>query len=325
LLIEAIGTGVCRLALGQTAARRKENVRLLRLKLDVPLAPFVAQAAANRGHQYLSRGYSVSGAVGTKIASLRDKNRGDLFCSQLVARAYEEAGCSLVPGKFPEDITPADISNSPLLRDVTDLALVSVTVDEPPGFYLDDASHFKRPIHWEVETKLSILRSDPVVKELARIGRNPESFFELEKVLRTTRSLDLDRVINDHIKLLRFKESYIEKTLNALGVSNVSVIFENGFAWLSEPRQEELTQCNDNTLTFLIEMAKSDMLSFENDVKSRKNDIETWLRYRTPYNEQTFAYLTDLQQQLLLISEQFLTLNKQRESALLDEQRRRSS
>ena len=151
------------------------------------------------------------------------------------------------------------------------------------------------------------------------------SFFELEKVLRTNNSPDLDRVINNQLKLIRFKESYIEKTLKALGVANVSAVFDNGFAWLSEPKQEELTQCNVNTLTFLIEMTKSAVLTFENDVKSRKNDIETWLHYRTPYNEQTFSYLTDLQQQLLLISEQFLTLNKRRQTALIGEQRRRCS
>jgi hypothetical protein len=87
LLIEAIGTGVCRLALGQTGARSNKNVRLLRLNLDVPNGPVFAQRAADFGHQYLSRGYSISGAVGARISAFR-KDRGDLFCSDLVARAY---------------------------------------------------------------------------------------------------------------------------------------------------------------------------------------------------------------------------------------------
>jgi hypothetical protein len=323
LLIEAIGTGVCRLALGQTAARARKNVQLLRLKLDVPGGPFVAQRAADRGHQYLSRGYSVPGAVGAKIAGLRDKERGDLFCSQLVARAYEEAGCPLVPGKSPEEITPGDISKSPLLRDVTDLALLPITDDQPPAFYLDDATHFERPIHWEVQTKLGILRSGPVVKELSKIGRNPESFFELEKILRTCDSPDLDRMVHDQLQSAGFKEQHLKKTRDAMGLSQLSDVFGRPFVSLFEPKEEDLERHNDATLKYLIEMTKSAILSFENDIKSREHDIRTWLRYKTPCNEQTFSYLIDLQRERLPVSKQILSLYKRQELAFLGEEKRR--
>src|SRR5271169_4986654 len=59
LLIEAVGTGVSRLALGQTGAHARKNIKLLRPKLDVPGGPVLAQKAAFHGHQYISRGYSI--------------------------------------------------------------------------------------------------------------------------------------------------------------------------------------------------------------------------------------------------------------------------
>ena len=46
LMIEAIGTGVCRLALGQTGSRQRRNVKLLRLTLDVPDGHIIAQKAS---------------------------------------------------------------------------------------------------------------------------------------------------------------------------------------------------------------------------------------------------------------------------------------
>ena len=187
VIVVLYGNGVCRLALGQTGARSNKNVKLLRLNLDVPNGPVFAQRAADFGHQYLSRGYSISGAVGARISALRE-DRGDLFCSELVARAYMEAGCPLLTGKSPGEIAPGDILKSDVLRDVTKLALVPVTLDRPLAFYLDDGSRFERPVHWEVKTKLETLRSNQVRRELEAIGCDPESFFELEKVLRASTS-----------------------------------------------------------------------------------------------------------------------------------------
>ena len=42
-----------------------------------------------------------------------------VWCSQLVFECFLASGINLVPGKEAEDITPADLANSPVLRRVT--------------------------------------------------------------------------------------------------------------------------------------------------------------------------------------------------------------
>jgi hypothetical protein len=323
LLIEAIGTGVCRLALGQTGARSNKNVKLLRLNLDVPNGPVFAQRAADFGHQYLSRGYSISGAVGARISALR-KDRGDLFCSELVARAYLEAGCPLLTGKSPGEIAPGDILKSDVLRDVTKLALAPVTLDRPLAFYLDDGSHFERPVHWEVKTKLEILRSEPVRRELNAVGCNPESFFELEKVLRTSASPNLDVAVHSELVRQSFKQEYLQRTFSSIGVQDPTDVFKSEFATRFRPPEEELKACNAETLRFLILDTESSIISFQNDIRSRIEDIQKWRSYLTDNNEKTFKYLETMQIELRRISDRMLALFKQQEQHLKGEEARRT-
>jgi hypothetical protein len=49
-----------------------------------------ASGAARIAEGYLLRGYSRKRAADVKVAAFRDLERAELFCSQLVARAYEE-------------------------------------------------------------------------------------------------------------------------------------------------------------------------------------------------------------------------------------------
>ncbi|MGC2809067.1 MAG: hypothetical protein WA303_01680 [Bradyrhizobium sp.] len=323
LMIEAIGTGVCRLALGQTGSRQRRNVKLLRLTLDVPDGHIIAQKAAFFGHQYLSRGYSIPGAIGTRIAALRKENRGDLFCSELVARAYREAGYSLLPGKGPGEIAPGDLLKSDALRDVTKLALLQISTDRPFAFYLDDGSHFERPVHWEVKTKLEILRSGSVARELDAIHSSPESFFELEKVLRTCLSPNLDTAVHNELVLRSFKEQYLEKSFAAVGISGPAEVWGPEFELRFHPTDAELEALTAQTLQLLILDIESSILSFRNDVKGRKTDIESWQSYRTDNNTKTFSYLEDMQTVLLLISERTLSLFEQQRELLRIEENRR--
>ena len=77
MFIEAIGTGVCRLAIMVAGVHEKENVRLLRLKeATVPDAARRARDASAKGEQYLLRQYSRKGAAGVKLAALRDPDLG---------------------------------------------------------------------------------------------------------------------------------------------------------------------------------------------------------------------------------------------------------
>ena len=323
LMIEAVGAGVCRFALGATGVRSRANVKLLRLNLDVVHGPQRAQLAANLGHQYLSRGYSLPGALGTRIAPLRKKARGDLFCSELVARAYEEAGCPLLPGKKPNRIAPGDLLKSDVLRDVTKLALEPIKIDTPLMYYLDDGSHFERVAHWEVRTKLKIVQSPPVQRELALLGASVPSFFELEKALRQVSSPGLDEAVHDELVRHDFSTEYTRRTLISVGLKEPGEILTAEFAARFEPPEDQLKNLNKDTLEFLLEERKSAIVSFQNDIASRKTDIQTWDRHRSSWNSRTFDYLTAMQRPLLAVSEQLLKLFQTELGALTAEQHRR--
>jgi hypothetical protein len=184
MFIEAIGTGVCRLAIMATGAHKKENLRLLRLKDSAASdASAKASEAARIAQEYVLRGYSKRGAVGVKFPVFSDPQRAQLFCSQLVARAYEEVKQELVANKKSHEVHPGDLERSEVLEDVTDSAIFLLHTDSPPDFYLDDHTRFERPHHWEVATKIEILSDNQVRKALARLNERPASFWDLEKVL----------------------------------------------------------------------------------------------------------------------------------------------
>lgn len=77
------------------------------------------------------------------------------------------------------------------------------------------------------------------------------------------------------------------------------------------------------TLHFLILDIESSILSFRNDVKGRRTDIESWQSYRKDNNTKTFTYLEDMQTILLLISERALSLFEQQRELLRIEENRR--
>lgn len=323
LMIEAVGTGVARLAFGAAGVRNSKNVKLLRLGLEVPNGLEFARRAAFHGHQYLSRGYSISGALGARVAPLRKPSRGDLFCSQLVARAYSEAGCPLLERKKPEQIAPGDLLRSSLLKDVTAYALIEVEVDQPFDLYLDESSRFERLGQWEVRTKLAILRSAPVVDRLKALEQCPESFFELEKLLRICDSPNLDIAVHGELTSRSFDDAYIKKALAAADLSEIDDIHRAEFAGRFVAPPAHLQQLDEKSLRLQILDAESNILSFHNDIEARRNDIETWRRYRTTSNERTFSYLETLQQRLLPISQRILELSEMELQALKEEEVRR--
>lgn len=325
LMIEAVGTGVCRLALGPTGVRSRSNVKLLRLNLDVLDGPWRAQSAANRGHQYFSRDYSLSGAIGARIAAFRKKGRGDLFCSELVAQAYEEARCPLLPGKTPGEIAPGDLLKSDILRDVTDLALRAVRIDGPLMYYLDDGSHFERTAHWEVRTKIKILQSEPVQRELAALGVSARSFYELEKELRNDNSPGLDLAVHDELVRHDFCQEYMRRTLASIGVADAREIAEPMFASRFEPSEEHLAHLDTDSLNFHKQVAESSVISFQNDTISRTTDIQTLALYRGSGNSRSFDYLAAMQEPLLNVSARLLGLFQKENDCLAAEQRKRAA
>ncbi|WP_342735639.1 hypothetical protein [Bradyrhizobium sp. B117] len=230
-----------------------------------------------------------------------------------------------MPGKKPNRIAPGDLLKSDVLRDVTRLALEPITIDTPLMYYLDDGSHFERVAHWEVRTKIKIVRSPPVQRELAALGASVPSFFELEKVLRRVSSPGLDNAVHDELVRHDFSAEYTRRTLTSVGLKEPSEILSAEFAARFEPPEDQLKNLNEATLEFLLEERKSAIVSFQNDIASRKTDIETWNRHRSSWNSRTFDYLTTMQRPLLAVSEQLLKLFRKELDALTAEQRRRAT
>lgn len=318
MFIEALGPGVCRLAISQTGARDKQNVRLLRLdEQKVPQAEEKARAAAQRGEHFLLRGYSLPGAAGVKLRFLRDPQRAALFCSQLVARAYEEAGTPLVPDKTSQEISPGGLLGSPFLKDITSEVVRPLRTDIPPAFYLDDGSAALRPHQWEVQTKLKILYSKNVQRVLCSLKQAPPSFWELEVALAKSRSKDLDEAVIGELKRKRFAETYLNK---------IDPFFD----------LDELRKFGDN----LVERSRSGEMSDDelflwlketsNIGKQLKADFEhrqfEWTAYSQLYAEtglKTFGYLLSLQETLWIQSKQLLDMKARDFQRLGEEVRRR--
>jgi uncharacterized protein YycO len=316
--IEAIGPGVCRLAIMATGARAKENIRLLRLSdRAVANAADKAKAAAQVGEQYLSRGYSVPGALGVKVAMLRDPERAGMFCSQLVARAYDEVGIQLVPGKTPEAIAPGDLLRSPLLRDVTAEALILLRTDEHPPYYLDDASLVERPHHYEVITKLEILSSEPVQRALDQLKETPRSFWELERVLARRKDPGLDSAILSELQKHRFAETYVQKLFGTARLEEMEKSTREALAKI------ERGTMSDAELRNIIWQSASIHKLLQEDVDDRREQFQGHERRYEEDGLATFGYFAALQKQLLARSVDCLNAKTRELNALIPETQRR--
>jgi hypothetical protein len=312
MFIEAIGTGVCRLAIMATAAHKRENVRLLRLASShVSDASAKAERAARIAQEYLLRGYSRRGAVGVEIAALRDPERTQLFCSQLVARSYEEAGQDLVPNKKSHEVGPGDLERSELLEDATDSAVFLLHTDSPPDFYLDDHTLFERPHHWEVATKLEILANAHVRKAYGRLNEHPASFWELEKILAKYRSRPLDDAIHRALEQHRFAETYLEKTRSIIP-------FDEQDMSLTIHDEVDPTHLDDRELLASIRHTQQTIGQLEKDVAHRQHEHDAYLAFESRTHLKTFPYLGHLQGKLLRLSKNGLAA-KQKELAMLIE------
>jgi hypothetical protein len=209
--IEAIGSGVCRFNVMAVGVRDRSNIRLLRLNRAIPNAAQIAGTAAEHAHQDLLRGYTVLGAVGVKVPTLKKPDEAALFCSQLVVEAYDKVQYPLLPGKKAKKIAPGHLVESPSLEDVTDQAVRKINSVDEPTWCLDDSHPKQRLHHWEVITKLKMLGRKSIARETKRLKANPRSFYELELLLRDTKDPELDRVIVAALEAANFCETYDAK------------------------------------------------------------------------------------------------------------------
>jgi hypothetical protein len=315
--IEAIGWGVCRLAIMLTGARYEDNVQLFRLRPDVPNASDIAQRAAECGHEYLTREYSVRAALGVKIRPLRNTSLSEMFCSALVVRAYQQAGLPLVPKKRPEAIGPARLMNSQYLEDVTPTALIAIHTDSPPSFYLDDGSASQRPHQWEIVRKQKMLTNKKVKAALRALKASPSSFYELECLLRDPDEdrrvtlKDLDDAVHGVLVNERFAETYLQRATDALDLEVAAATIT-----VEVDRAKSGNMDNDELLA-QIRQSKQIITLLKNDLRHRKVEYDNYKRRALRDGFRTLHYLGNLQGEFISLSRRTLDLNEVKFDAFL--------
>ena len=115
LYAEAVGTGVRARA---ATTMVKERLKVVRLKGGAQ-SERAARAAADEINQYLHAPYALASAVLSLSGSLPSQDPRALFCSQLIAQCYADAGVAAVKGLDPAKVTPAVLANSDMFDDVT--------------------------------------------------------------------------------------------------------------------------------------------------------------------------------------------------------------
>jgi hypothetical protein len=191
------------------------------------------------------------------------------------------------------------------------------------SFYLDEASRFERLGHWEVRTKLEILRSAPVAGQLQEMRQSPASFFELEKLLRVCETPELDIAVHRQLSARQFEANYVARALEPLQLASLEDVHGPSFAARFVHEGDLLAQLDDASLRLQLLEAESTISSFREDVTARRNDIATWSRHRTAANERTFSYLEALQRRLTPVSERILALSESELAILQAEEKRR--
>ena len=118
LYAEAVGLGVRIRSIRTLVAPRLLVRRLVSDEMAV------AQRAAEIAHRYVHAGYWTTGAMLALFRSARIDDRNLLFCSQLVARCYADAGLPLADDVAPDKTTPELLARCDHLGDVVEATFI---------------------------------------------------------------------------------------------------------------------------------------------------------------------------------------------------------
>ena len=164
MLLEAVPKGVIRSTVQGKFAQKIEWIRVLRLRGQMPLDKYGRTVAdfAEKSYQYE---YSVHGALSSRFPLLGLAPLGELFCSQMVAQAYADAGIVPVSGKTPAQTYPALIMGSEYLEDVSTECIRRIDADENPDLFaailqiaestsVDDEADFNGQVFRAIKVRL---------------------------------------------------------------------------------------------------------------------------------------------------------------------------
>jgi uncharacterized protein YycO len=213
--LEAVSSGARVISVQRLIVADPDKWALLRLSDGGGVGEKAADKARNLAHLP----YSFSGAVRTKLPFGRSEGATALFCSQLVALAYQQAGVDLVDGSPPGDVTPKKLHTKSRLQ------LIEPKFIEVGEFDLT-------PINRDVGYTSSLTYADLVISQdalrlaipLLPKGKTAGNLVQLYEVLGTTDAANAEPVSK---ALLEFfdREGYFDLIENeAAGVE----------AWLQE-------------------------------------------------------------------------------------------
>lgn len=191
-LIEAVPNGLRRQSVLGFATHDPSLIRVLRvdwtkigqtdevvLEMTKKLGYFLEDA--------LGLEYNTKGAFFSILGGIAKKSDGEsYFCSEFVARAYEEIDLPLFKRKKSQNVTPNLLQESEILSDITEKALLRLD----PGVNLGDLGIYvkeqgdnsPRLTDFENISKQNILRIMQSFCKRRNIDK-PKSFEELQKVL----------------------------------------------------------------------------------------------------------------------------------------------
>ncbi len=122
--VEAVGSGVRVISYRRIIIETPNNWILLRQN-DSSLG----QRAAIAARKFVGKRYDLLGAVGSKWPGTRMPDQELLFCSQLIAEAYLEAGLELVPGLASNNVTPRTLEECQVFKQ-SPVPLVQLSADD---------------------------------------------------------------------------------------------------------------------------------------------------------------------------------------------------
>ena len=124
--LEAVRGGVRVISVVRVVVNNPLDWIVLRLP-DASLSSQAVQHARNMAHKW----YDWVGAINTKVPLRNSIDNAALFCSQLVATAYSEAGAHLVDGVDPSQVTPNMLHQQSSLQIVQPIPLVELDLSIP--------------------------------------------------------------------------------------------------------------------------------------------------------------------------------------------------
>ena len=299
--VEALGSaGVCRLAIRQTAAKDRNNIRVLRLKSGVQNAGRIAEQAGKLAEEFMYRRYADWRRFGGMlVGAMQDSVRERLFCSQLVTAAYEEAGLRLFDDVAPEQVTPGRLTRCELLDDVTDECVTHLSTDDEPEFYLDGAERGEREHTQESRDFQAVLSSRAVRKALHRLGiaRPPATLLMLQRILIDTRDASLNDAIRKGLHERGYRE--VESKKQVEDARCLLSATEENLAGI----RKECPSMSDDVLWFWLTDARNTVVMLNEDLATRWEQVRGYRTILERTRLSTFGLLLALWERRALFNE----------------------